>query len=190
MAWDKLGMEKEFGGLGIKNLKNMNQSFLAKLAWRLVTNHDHLRARILWAKYGSSFGPKAKNQGTSYIWKSILTGVEILTKVALSQTTWTLPEINNGIQVKDIYGAIRPSEQSQDSDGWKKFGNSRDLLAEPHYVICLTWDVAHSQSPLREALHWTQYMQTLKQGSQDLLHALRNCTWCFPIWKWLVRRSE
>ena len=42
VAWDKLCMPKDKGGVGVKSLQHMNEAFLLKLIWRLHTNPSDL----------------------------------------------------------------------------------------------------------------------------------------------------
>lgn len=71
LAWDKIYQLKGNGGLGFRRLKETNQAFMAKLAWRLQTQDSSLWSRVLKEKYDSvsrSWEQKAKQQ-TSFIWK-------------------------------------------------------------------------------------------------------------------------
>ena len=55
MAWDKVCLEKKAGGIGLRNLKDMNKALIGKLGWKLVTMESLVWTRILRAKYlGSS----------------------------------------------------------------------------------------------------------------------------------------
>jgi hypothetical protein len=80
LSWEKLVRSKKIGGLGYKDLHSFNIAMLAKQAWRLLTDPSSLCARVLKAKYfpeSDVLGdtPKA---GMSYMWRSILKGVELL----------------------------------------------------------------------------------------------------------------
>lgn len=51
VSWDKVHMDKELGGLGIKNSESLNKAYMIKLAWRFLSQPDSLWARILRDKY-------------------------------------------------------------------------------------------------------------------------------------------
>ena len=50
--WDTVCLSKNKGGLGIKDLSNFNEAFLAKWGWELANNQNQLWARVLISKYG------------------------------------------------------------------------------------------------------------------------------------------
>lgn len=56
-SWEFLGLPKEQGGLGFRNLQEFNDSLLAKQAWRLHNNPSSLYAQVLKQRYfpNSSF---------------------------------------------------------------------------------------------------------------------------------------
>ncbi|KAL5743522.1 hypothetical protein ACOSQ2_026638 [Xanthoceras sorbifolium] len=65
------------GGLGIKGMKNLNQSLLAKSSWRLIQNEKSLWSEMIRYKYiknkplAECFG----NKGSSFcVWKGIVHG--------------------------------------------------------------------------------------------------------------------
>ena len=46
---------KECGGLGFRDLKDMNQAYLLKLVWKLVNNNNKLWVDVLKSKYGRNY---------------------------------------------------------------------------------------------------------------------------------------
>ncbi|KAL0728180.1 hypothetical protein Bca4012_024273 [Brassica carinata] len=82
VAWDKLCMSKENGGLGFRDIEMFNQALLAKQAWRLYNNPDTLLARVFKGRYYAStnFLECGKGYRPSYAWRSILFGRELLKK--------------------------------------------------------------------------------------------------------------
>lgn len=52
IAWEKICRLVAVDGLGLPNLKEMNEALLAKLLWKLIANLDSLSSSILWQKYG------------------------------------------------------------------------------------------------------------------------------------------
>ncbi|KAJ4813321.1 RNA-directed DNA polymerase (reverse transcriptase)-related family protein [Rhynchospora pubera] len=74
VAWDKLCMPKEVGGLGIKNIKLQNQAFLLRWLWFLYKNHDSLWFRTTSKIYSPIRGeaaPLVWNKRGSFFWKDI-----------------------------------------------------------------------------------------------------------------------
>lgn len=57
VAWDKVYLPKDLGGIGIRNLENQNLSLGAKLVWKLYEYLDSLWAQIIYAKYLNN-GPR------------------------------------------------------------------------------------------------------------------------------------
>lgn len=51
IAWSKLILPKDQGGLDFRDIQSINDAFLAKLSWRLIRNPDCLLGRILFEKY-------------------------------------------------------------------------------------------------------------------------------------------
>ena len=74
IAWDKICRPKMLGGLGLRKSAAVNTAFLAKLAWKFLTQPDNLWVQQMRAKYGApdSFfvtRPRAKD---SWVWKCLL----------------------------------------------------------------------------------------------------------------------
>lgn len=99
-SWDFLGLPKEQGGLGFRNLQDFNDSLLAKQAWRLHSNPTSLYAQVLKQRYfpNSTFLHAKKGATPSWLWSSLLVGRDLLLKGAL----WN---IGNG-QAVDIWKDI------------------------------------------------------------------------------------
>lgn len=73
---------KKEGELGFRDLYSFNMVMLAKQVWRLLQPLDLLYAQVLRAKYypdGDLLSAQAKS-GISYVWRSILKGVEMVKK--------------------------------------------------------------------------------------------------------------
>ena len=74
---------KEYGGLGIRSMRNMNIAFVAKLGWLLITAKNELWASILQTKYvrGKVEIDKLKRkQRTSNAWHGIVAGSDVIRK--------------------------------------------------------------------------------------------------------------
>lgn len=80
VSWEKLCSSKEEGGLGLRSMGLMNKALMARMGWKFVTEPDSLWASILGSKYlnNSSFFNCEANSKSSYTWRSILKGKDIL----------------------------------------------------------------------------------------------------------------
>jgi hypothetical protein len=54
VKWTEICKPKKEGGLGIKDLRLMNTSLLAKWRWKLLTRDDELWKKVIIAKYGNN----------------------------------------------------------------------------------------------------------------------------------------
>ena len=50
-SWDRLCQPKKHGGLGFRRCKDFNLALLAKVAWKVATNHNSLCVKLLRSKY-------------------------------------------------------------------------------------------------------------------------------------------
>ncbi|XP_024156142.1 uncharacterized protein LOC112164137 [Rosa chinensis] len=82
LAWDKMCVPKEEGGLGFRNMEYFNQALLAKQGWRILRHPDSLLGKTLKAKYfpNNDFIHASVNQGDSYTWRSLMKGKVLLEK--------------------------------------------------------------------------------------------------------------
>ncbi|XP_024171956.1 uncharacterized mitochondrial protein AtMg00310-like [Rosa chinensis] len=82
LAWDKLCVPKEEGGLGFRNMELFNQALLAKQGWRLLRYPDSLLAKTLKAKYfpDGDFLNARVSPGDSYTWRRLIKSKELLQK--------------------------------------------------------------------------------------------------------------
>ena len=74
IAWDKICCPKTVGGLGLRKTAAVNLAFLAKLAWKFLTQPDNFWAQLLTAKYYNPegfFHYKIK-PSDSWVWKCLL----------------------------------------------------------------------------------------------------------------------
>ena len=56
VAWEKVCLPCELGGLGIRNLVSFNQALLGKWLWRFGHETTHLWRRVITMKYGERKG--------------------------------------------------------------------------------------------------------------------------------------
>ena len=84
VAWEKVCLLRELGGLEIQNLAFFNQALLGKWLWRYGHDITHLWRRVIAMKYGEGKGGwctrvcrRAHGCG---LWRSISEGWESFTK--------------------------------------------------------------------------------------------------------------
>uniref|UniRef100_A0A803P1W9 Reverse transcriptase n=1 Tax=Cannabis sativa TaxID=3483 RepID=A0A803P1W9_CANSA len=83
-SWKRLCQHKHVGGLGFRNLRDYNLSFLGKQGWRLLTKKDTSVERIYKARYypNGSFLQAELGQNPSFIWRSIWEAQDLVRKGA------------------------------------------------------------------------------------------------------------
>ncbi|KAJ4843273.1 hypothetical protein Tsubulata_009883 [Turnera subulata] len=72
--WKTVCQPRGCGGVGLKKMGAMNQAFLMKLCWNLFHHRDKFWARILYHKYGVSFGlipTLPHKRSASFLWRAI-----------------------------------------------------------------------------------------------------------------------
>jgi len=77
VGWDICCLPKNEGGLGIKRPRHMNDAFLMKMLWNLITKPDDLWCKVLYSKYGRNKDLRVAVDSKSYdspLWKA-LTGI-------------------------------------------------------------------------------------------------------------------
>ncbi|KAF7804601.1 putative ribonuclease H protein At1g65750 family [Senna tora] len=88
VSWSCLCKPKMSGGLGLRNMKNVNATFMMKVGWRMISHKEMLWCQVLRAKYKCGDGiiptvtsKKGANvsrlwRGVTKQWGSVLNGLE------------------------------------------------------------------------------------------------------------------
>jgi hypothetical protein len=73
ISWSRMGLSKDHGGMGFRDLVSFNKALLAKQGWRLLKNPKSLAARIIKVKYYSNdqFLKSKLGSKPSFAWRSI-----------------------------------------------------------------------------------------------------------------------
>ncbi|KAL8119749.1 hypothetical protein AgCh_017015 [Apium graveolens] len=119
MAWSKVCMPKNCGGLGLKELRKFNLAMLAKQCWRLLNQTNGLVTEIIKARYypNVSFLEAQVGQNPSYIWRSLMEAMEVVQagtrrKIGTGEETkvwhipW-LPDVESGYLTTVMHDQLR-----------------------------------------------------------------------------------
>lgn len=73
IGWDTICQPKDCGGLGKRQLRDQNISFLLKLNYKVISNEEALWARVVKSKYGlDGFLPNSIARAkSSFLWQSL-----------------------------------------------------------------------------------------------------------------------
>jgi hypothetical protein len=136
MKWSKMGLAKQKGGLGYRDLEHFNTALLAKQGWRIMLNPDSLVAQVLKSKYFSkeSFIMSRLGSNPSYVWRSIW-GAKHLVQAGMR---W---RVGNGNSIK-IWG-----------DKWID-STSSGLIQAPVRVL---GENAKVSALIDDTTHWWNY---------------------------------
>lgn len=80
VAWDKICVPEEEGGLGFRDFRDFNLALLAKQVWRLLTSPQSLLARVLKGRYYRHSNPlrTGKANSPSFGWSSLMAAKPVL----------------------------------------------------------------------------------------------------------------
>jgi hypothetical protein len=93
LAWWKMCVPKQQGGMGFRDIQCFNLALLAKQVWRILEEPESLCARVLRAKYfpnGDLLNAPMK-KGSSFTWQSIWAGIQTFKKGGI----WRVGNGNN-----------------------------------------------------------------------------------------------
>ncbi|PNY13834.1 cysteine-rich receptor-like protein kinase [Trifolium pratense] len=86
VKWDKVCLDRDGGGLGVRRIREFNLSLLGKWSWRLLTDKDGLWFKVLVAKYGMTDGRiSGGGRQASLWWKDLC---DVRDGVGLSIGRW------------------------------------------------------------------------------------------------------
>ena len=72
IAWNTICLQKEQGGLGVRQLREFNLALLGKWCWRLMVDRGGLWYRVLVARYGETEGRlEVGSRSASYWWREV-----------------------------------------------------------------------------------------------------------------------
>nr|KYP36270.1 Putative ribonuclease H protein At1g65750 family [Cajanus cajan] len=108
IGWNKVYMAKEYGGLGLRSIRNVNTSFMMKNCWSLITEPHKLWVQVVRSKYKCPQGaiPQVgKKNKMSNLWQGICATWNFVTP----HICW---RVKNGQSTRFWYDAWLPSHTS------------------------------------------------------------------------------
>ena len=80
VKWKDLTKSKAMGGMSFRDLAMLNNSLLAKQAWRLLHNHNTLFYKVFKARFfpNTTIMEAKDSRLGSYAWRSILIGRDVI----------------------------------------------------------------------------------------------------------------
>ncbi|CAN1193208.1 Putative ribonuclease H protein At1g65750 [Linum perenne] len=110
--WETVCKPKSLGGLGLRSARELNQAFLMKVAWGIITRPDELWAKVLVSKYLDrneiGFTLKRKTgfsalwRGVLKVWNFTLQGIHWSIKNGRKTRFWTDRWLDSGIILRDF----------------------------------------------------------------------------------------
>ncbi|CAJ2658361.1 unnamed protein product [Trifolium pratense] len=121
VSWKSICLRKEFGGLGVRQLREFNLALLGKWCWRLLVDREGLWYRVLVARYGVEGGRlREGGQRGSVWWRELARiregvgesggswfGEHVLRRVGDGSDTlfWTDPWLD-GVSLRERFGRL------------------------------------------------------------------------------------
>ncbi|VFQ68821.1 unnamed protein product, partial [Cuscuta campestris] len=157
ISWEKLCFPKEEGGLGIRDLKSLEDSFSLKLWWKFH-QHNGLWARLMRSKYWRE-GDIWEALTDSPVWKRISRIDEIASNACAvnedGSMVWSL-EANGSFSLKSAFDFCRPSSPIVASFKylWMKPQNPKIEEVWKHFSACLAFLHRFSSSINQHFMDW------------------------------------
>ncbi|KAM6568954.1 hypothetical protein CsatB_016939 [Cannabis sativa] len=171
VSWKRLCQHKNFGGLGFRDLRDYNLSFLGKQGWRLLTMGDTLVGQIYKARYfpHGSYLDAELGKNPSFIWRSIWAAQDLVRKgarrsvadgssISILKDPW-LPHDTNpyvvtthpGLVDKQVSNLLNVGERSWDMEILNDMFEERDIslikniqLSSSSFVDSWCWNMETS----------------------------------------------
>uniref|UniRef100_A0A2N9ELG4 Reverse transcriptase zinc-binding domain-containing protein n=1 Tax=Fagus sylvatica TaxID=28930 RepID=A0A2N9ELG4_FAGSY len=210
LKWDKLCTSKEDGGMGFRNLHMFNTALLAKQCWRLLTNQQSLFFRVFKAKYfpSCSFLDAQLGSAPSFIWRSFLSGRELLLKGirweyspgAMPKVLWS--ESKSGLfTVRTAYQRLEQMRREESRGECSNFENYRWLwrftwkLGIPGKIKHFLWRAFHDSLPtnanlFRRKIKSDPFCKICDQTEEVTSHVLWQCPMARNTWALVPGRVQ
>uniref|UniRef100_A0A803PNG6 RNase H type-1 domain-containing protein n=1 Tax=Cannabis sativa TaxID=3483 RepID=A0A803PNG6_CANSA len=190
MSWRRLTKHKHVGGLGFRDLRGYNLSFLAKQGWRLLTNESSLVSRMYKARYypNGSFLTAALGQNPSFIWRSIFEAQDVVKQgarrsigsgqtVSILNDPWLPDSTNPYVQFthpalvdQHVDSLMCMEGHSWDLEVVLEYGNFRSFLRENWFM-----GVLETQS-IEVGVNAAMVSWSIWNARNDVLWKQKKCT--------------
>lgn len=205
VRWERVTMPKDIGGLGIKNLKEMNLAFLSKLGWRIIYDNRSLWTRTITAKYMKGINNLQNitwKSGGSNIWKGICEARGILAtglrRTEENEATFIAgglnregnnvihwnPENDGRFTVASAYAIASEAPVTNNKEKWKDIWK----LQVPNKVCIFIWILKQRRlmtnvERSRRGLTTDTRCPLCGEYNEDDDHCIRKCVQAAEIWE-------
>ncbi|CAN1162506.1 Putative ribonuclease H protein At1g65750 [Linum perenne] len=118
VAWDKVCLPKEKGGLGLRLARQLNRAFITKLAFTFIKEKDKLWVKVLQHKYfrEDESGMARRNlrsmsplwKGIICEWETMLAGSKSAVRDGMETWFWTSNWVDSDLQLLDYADTSSP----------------------------------------------------------------------------------
>ncbi|KAG7568115.1 Reverse transcriptase domain [Arabidopsis thaliana x Arabidopsis arenosa] len=182
VSWERMCKTRKEGGLGFRDVGDFNQALLAKQAWRLLTKHDSLLARVYKARYYNRKGFMDASIGSrpSYAWRIIIHGRELLEKGLIknigngqSTNVWTDKWIFDNVPRQSLIDLdLRVSNLITPQGSWNQFLLS-ELFFPPDVVRIMSYPPNLASLDSHIWAYNRNGIYTVKSGNRLISHLQR-----------------
>uniref|UniRef100_A0A7N2LEI8 Reverse transcriptase zinc-binding domain-containing protein n=1 Tax=Quercus lobata TaxID=97700 RepID=A0A7N2LEI8_QUELO len=194
--WHTVTMPKDWGGLGLFQMRHRNQALLAKLCWRIENENDAPWAQMLSKKYltPSRLTEEGRNRPCSKIWAACKVGGPAYVRglkwtigngedVNLWQDFWLptgpLRRLIQGPLTRDEVLTVQQCHSN--SIGWNLQNLSFELPSELIEAMKAT---PFSNNPnTKDSLAWAFSKDGLFSCNESINHMLRGCKSAMELWQ-------
>ncbi|CAM8885253.1 unnamed protein product [Rhodiola kirilowii] len=184
------------GGIGFRDLKQMNLALLAKQGWGILTKPELLMSKVFKAKYfpNADLFSATRGSRTSYAWQGIYEALGVIKSGAdwdarEGKYIWRF-DGSGELTVKSAYWTVRRMEdqmntyvtEQSDCGEIKKYWRSYWRLRIPNKVKLFGWRLYHNSLPTlqnlaRRGCTVVNECWQCGRAGEDSMHLFRDCWW-------------
>lgn len=171
VAWERICLKKDVGGLGLRQARHQNQAFMTKLGWSLIHKRDALWVKLMREKYkawNDIIPDVVKRRSESPAWR----GIRTMWQTVLSSISWRIADGRNNLFWKDHW--------------LPNFERLETLALRPLQEEILRWKISDCLDE-RGRWEWSLFEHLLPSPvlmaiQRVKVHDSRSADW--PIWRW------